>query len=214
MKPASSPLLAAAALVAGCPGGGERPLRIGVIVDCTGIYRSLEDAELSGAALPLIERGARLRGRRAADGITPATVAGRQVELVRGCTETYEFSTLTSELRWLAEREGVDAIVAAANGPEQVILREVAGAIPTLAFVAVGHGAREVTLQPPGAQPLPLRGRPRPGRRRAGRPRLPATRLAAGGGRRGELGRGLGRAATRSPRSSARSAARSPGRWS
>jgi branched-chain amino acid transport system substrate-binding protein len=142
-------LLAAAALAAGCPGGGERPLRIGVIVDCTGIYRSLEDAELSGASLPLIERGARLRGRRAADGITPARVAGRQVELVRGCTETWEFSTLTTELRWLAEREHVDAIVAAANGPEHVILREVAERYPRIAFVAVAHGSREVTLRHP-----------------------------------------------------------------
>ena len=68
------------------------PLRIGVIIDCVGIYRSLEDAELSGASLPLIERGAELRGRRASDGLSAARVAGRRVELVRGCTEAGEFS--------------------------------------------------------------------------------------------------------------------------
>ena len=106
-------MAAVAAVAAGCPGGEERPLRIGVIVDCTGIYRSLEDAELSGAALPLLQRGAELRGRRAADGLTPARVAGRNVELVPGCTESFEFSTLTTELRRLAEQEHVDAIVAA-----------------------------------------------------------------------------------------------------
>jgi hypothetical protein len=76
------------ALTAAC---GERPpIRIGVITDCTGLYRSLEDAELSGAALPLIERGAQLRGRRASDGIGTVDVAGRRVELVRGCTESLE----------------------------------------------------------------------------------------------------------------------------
>jgi branched-chain amino acid transport system substrate-binding protein len=139
-------LLAAAVLLSGCPGAEQRPLRIGVIVDCTGIYRPLEDAELAGAALPLIERGARPRGRRAADGLEQHDVAGRPVELVPGCTEAFEFSTLTTELRRLAEREAVDVIVAANNGPDEVVMREVAARYPRIAFVAVAHGPREVTL--------------------------------------------------------------------
>ena len=139
-------VLAAAALVAGCPGGEERALRIGVIVNCAGIYRSYQDSELSAAALPLIERGAQLRGRRAQKGLTPARVADREVELVRGCTETREFSTLTAELRWLAEREKVDVIVAASNGPDEVIMRNVARKYPDVVFVPVAHGPREVTL--------------------------------------------------------------------
>ncbi len=142
-------LLAAAVLAAGCPGGDERPLRIGVIVDCTGIYRSLEDAELSGAALPLIERGATLSGRRVADGLTPARVAGRKVELVRGCTESFEFSTLTTELRRLAEQEHVDAIVAAGGSADEVVMRDVARRHPRVAFLPVAHGPREVTLRRP-----------------------------------------------------------------
>ena len=144
-------LLAAAlvvvALTAAC--SEQPPLRIGVITDCTGIYRALEDAELSGASLPLIERGARLQGKRASDGIGPAEVAGRRVELVRGCTESLEFSTLTSELRRLAEREHVDVIVAGTIGPDEVIVREVARRYPHVLFVPVVRGPREVTLHRP-----------------------------------------------------------------
>ena len=142
-------LVAAAALLAGCPGGEAPPLRIGVIVDCVGIYRSLEAAELSGAALPLVERGARLEGRRLADGLSPARVAGRDVEIVRGCTEAFEFSTLTSELRRLAEREHTDVVVAAGNGVDEVVLRDVARDHPDTVFVAVAHGPREATLARP-----------------------------------------------------------------
>ena len=109
-------LAAAAAAGRGCR-RRARPLQIGVVVDCVGIYRSLEDAELSGAALPLLERGAELRGQRAADGLTPRKVAGRAVELVPGCTESWEFSTLDHRVRQLTEVEHVDAIVAGGRAP-------------------------------------------------------------------------------------------------
>ena len=60
-----------------------------MIVDCVGVNRPLKAAELSGAQLPLIERGARARGPRPADGLEPVEIAGRPVELVPGCTEIY-----------------------------------------------------------------------------------------------------------------------------
>jgi hypothetical protein len=138
---------AALALAAGACGEDEQPLRVGVVVDCVGISRSLHDAELSGAQLPLIERGARPHGRRARDGITRVDVAGRPVELVPGCTEAFEFSMLTRELRRLAEVEHVDAIVAAGTGPDEVVLRDVARRHPEVVFLPVVHGPREVTLR-------------------------------------------------------------------
>lgn len=149
-------LLVAVVVVAGlalaaasCGGGGERPYRIGVIVDCTGLNRALEGPELSGAALPLLARGARLRGHGAVGGVTSATVAGRPVELVRGCTEVLEFSTLTEEVRRLAEVEHVDAIVAGTSGADEIVLRDAARRHPGVLFVAVAHGPREVTLDRP-----------------------------------------------------------------
>jgi branched-chain amino acid transport system substrate-binding protein len=141
--------LAALALLAGCFGGGDgpRPLRIGVITDCVGIYRSLEDAELAGAALPLIERGARAAGPHAADGLRDAVVAGRPVELLHGCGEALEFSALTTEVRRLVEREHADVVVAAGTGSDEVVLRELAARHPGTLFLPVVHGPREVTLQ-------------------------------------------------------------------
>jgi branched-chain amino acid transport system substrate-binding protein len=138
----------AAALIAAC--GDERsPLRIGVITDCTGIFHSLNDAELSGASLPLVEAGAELKGRQASDGIGMAEVGGRRVQLVRGCTETLELSGLTAEIRRLAENEHVDVIVAGTAGPDEVVVRDVARRYPNVVFVPVINGPREVTLHRP-----------------------------------------------------------------
>ena len=117
-----------------------------MVVDCVGINRSLHNAELSGAQLPLIERGARRRGGQALRGITPVSIAGREVELVPGCTEAFEFSMLNTELRRLVELEHVDAIIAAGTGPDQLILREVARRFPRVVFLPVVHGPREATL--------------------------------------------------------------------
>src|SRR6185312_1225334 len=86
-------VLAAVALAVAACGGPKPPLRIGVVVDCVGVNRPLEGAELAGAELPLVQRGAKRRGADALAGIGPATIAGRRVELVRACTELYEFST-------------------------------------------------------------------------------------------------------------------------
>ena len=137
-----------AVAAAGCS-DGKQPFRIGVIADCVGINRPLHNVELSGAELPLLQRGAHLKGDLAADGITSTDIAGRRVELVSGCTEIYEFSTLTTEVRRLIEREHVNAIVAASGGADEVVLREVARRYPKVVFLPVVHGPREVTLHNP-----------------------------------------------------------------
>ncbi|MDQ5831980.1 MAG: ABC transporter substrate-binding protein [Actinomycetota bacterium] len=139
------------ALLAGACADEEPPLRIGVVVDCVGIFRSFGDAELSGAQLPLIERGASRRGRRAQDGITPVTVAGRSVELVTGCAEAAEFSVITAELRRMAELEKVDAVVAGSAGADEIVIRDVARGHPQTVFLPAVHGPREATLRRPAA---------------------------------------------------------------
>jgi branched-chain amino acid transport system substrate-binding protein len=142
--------LAAATILAAAACGGEpRPLRIGVVVDCVGVNRPLQAAELAGAELPLVQRGARLRGDDALGGITRATIAGRPVELVTGCTELYEFSTLTSEIRRLVEREHVDVVVGGGSGADDLVLRDVAPLYPRVSFLPAVHGPREVTLRDP-----------------------------------------------------------------
>jgi branched-chain amino acid transport system substrate-binding protein len=133
-------------LAAGC-GGHERAFRIGVLTDCVGIYRTLEDAELSGAELPLLERGGRLRGSRPEDGLTRVTVAGHPVELWHACTETGEFSTMFQEVRRLVVRDGVDAVVGGSFGVDAVGLKQVAKLYPGVPFIALPDGPREVTLR-------------------------------------------------------------------
>jgi branched-chain amino acid transport system substrate-binding protein len=139
--------LVAVAVTAAC--SEQPPLRIGVITDCAGVYRTYEDPEFAGAALPLIERGAQLRGHSASDGIGTVEVADRRVELVHGCTESLEFSMLTTEIRRLAENEQVDVIVAGTTGSDEVVLRDVARRHPQVLFVPISPGPREVTLHRP-----------------------------------------------------------------
>src|SRR5437870_13693406 len=87
-------LVLLAGLVQACERDQPPPVRVGVLADCVGAARSLRDATMSGAELPLLQRGASLRGAKPGDGVTPATVAGRPVELVTGCSEGGEYSVL------------------------------------------------------------------------------------------------------------------------
>ena len=135
-----------------CGGSAQRPLRIGVVVDCVGAFRALQDRELSGAQLPLIVRGAHTAGKSPSDGVRRARLAGRPVEVVRGCSESGEFATVTQVARQLVEREHVDVVVA--GGPfsvDGIPLRDLARRYPDVAFVAAANGPREVTLQQPAA---------------------------------------------------------------
>ena len=69
-------------------------MRLGVLTDCQGPLRGFGDGELSGAEMPLLAAGARLRGTGPGGGVTEATVAGRKVELVIGCAESGEYDRL------------------------------------------------------------------------------------------------------------------------
>jgi hypothetical protein len=187
--------IAAVALgLGGCGGSGERPLRIGVIVDCQGAFRALRDVELSGAQLPLMTRGADRKGRGPSDGLTAAHVDGRPIELVRGCSESGELAALTQVARLLVERMDVDVVVeGGVFSVDGIALREVARRYPDVPFVAAADGPREVTLQGSPASLYRGRRRLRTGRRRTGELRLSRARVAAHRGSRGGLGVRLGR---------------------
>jgi branched-chain amino acid transport system substrate-binding protein len=134
-------------------GGSERsPLRIGVVLDCQGPQRALQDVELSGAQLPLIARGAKKKGREPSDGLEGVRVAGTPVELVEACSESGELSTLTQVVRILVERRHVDVVVVGGSfSVDGIALRTVARLYPRVTFVAAANGPREVTLEGPPA---------------------------------------------------------------
>ncbi len=140
--------MAAAALlllgVTGCA-GDEDPIRIGLLTDCQGPFRAYEEVELSGAELPLVRRGARLVGVTPTAGVTPAVVAGRKVELVRGCSELGEHAVFIEEARRLVEQEHVDAVVGGAS----IAAREVARLYPDVPFLATFWEEQETTLRRP-----------------------------------------------------------------
>jgi len=87
-----------------------------------------------------------MRGDGALDGVTRARIGGRPVELVRGCTELFEYSTLTAEIRRLVVHEHVDVVVAGGSGPDDLTVRDVAARYPGVTFLPVAHGPRDVTL--------------------------------------------------------------------
>jgi branched-chain amino acid transport system substrate-binding protein len=145
-------LLAVTALVvaaAGC-GGDEQPMRIGLLTDCRGIVSGYEDQMLAGAELPLLERGARLTNGKPSGGVSGGRVAGREVELVRGCTELLEFTILVDEARRLVEQEAVDAVVGPFGDADSLIVQELARKYPEVIFLPTG-AAQELTLRNPAA---------------------------------------------------------------
>jgi branched-chain amino acid transport system substrate-binding protein len=133
----------AAVLAAGC--GGERAIRIGVLTDCQGPLRAYHEAELAGAEVPFLRRGAGLPGTSSLDGVTPVRIGGRRVELVQGCAETAEHTVFIEEARRLVELDHVDAIVGGAS----VVTRDVARRYPDVPFVATFWDEQEITLRRP-----------------------------------------------------------------
>ncbi len=125
--------------------GSSDPIRIGVLADCQGPFRGVQDAQLSGAELPFLRRGARLAGKAPVDGVTPVEVGGRDVEVVQGCVETGEHTVFIEEARRLVEREHVDAVVGGAS----VVAREVARLYPEVPFMSAFWDEQEVTLRHP-----------------------------------------------------------------
>src|SRR5690242_21199792 len=122
------------------------PLRLGVLADCVGRARGTQDEVLAGAELPLLRRGARLRGTRPTDGISPTRVGNRPVEMVTGCSEAGEYSTLIEQARRLVEVEKADVVVGGTWPGDGLVLRETARRYPSIAFVVALPGPREVTL--------------------------------------------------------------------
>lgn len=146
------PALAAAALLTVAVDYGQSAraaFKIGVLVDCTGIGAETHDWSLAAAELPLLQRGGQLAGRGPASGVRDATVAGRRVEFVEGCSESGVYGRLITETRQLVEVDHVDAVVGAFGWSDGMVFRELARRYPTVPFVLAGSYAREATSQRP-----------------------------------------------------------------
>jgi branched-chain amino acid transport system substrate-binding protein len=126
-------------------------MRIGLLTDCRGLFSGYEDEMLAGAELPLLRRGARLTNGKPSGGVSEARLAGRDIELIRGCTEESEHTILVEETRRLVEVEGVDAVVGAIGESDSLVFRELARKYPEVIFIPAWSGAQELTLRHPAA---------------------------------------------------------------
>lgn len=140
-------LVVCAVVAAGC-GSGEPPLKVGVLVECTGLLESAEEGLLAGAQLPLIERGARLEGEGADQRLVDADVGGRPVEIVKGCVELTTLAHEIVETRRLIEEEHVDVVIGPVGETEGVVLSKLAGRYPDVTFLLAASVAQEATLRP------------------------------------------------------------------
>jgi branched-chain amino acid transport system substrate-binding protein len=144
------PIAAALALLAaGCGGGTQAAVRIGVLADCTGAFASFHDLELATSELPLLERGAHLVGQQPSDGVTAVRVGGRRVELVTGCSEWGKYRVLIAEARRLIEKEHVDVLIASFGDSDGLVVRGLARRHPNVTFVLTQSRAQATTLRQP-----------------------------------------------------------------
>jgi branched-chain amino acid transport system substrate-binding protein len=134
-------------LASACGGPGSRPFRIGILSDCFGPFGSAHESNLADAELPLIELGAKPRGRNPSSGITPVDVAGRRVELLVGCVSGSE--DVIPEARRLVDEDGVRALVGPLTPEQGMALLRYARLRPDVAFLIQPTAAPEVTLDDP-----------------------------------------------------------------
>jgi len=127
----------------GC--GTERePVRLGVLLECSGLLAGQHDSVLAAASLPLLERG----GRRTPDLVT-GRAGGRRVELVPACTEFTYPDRVVFATRRLIEVDGVDVVLGPIGGAENIAFRDLARRFPNVTFLASEMGSQETMLRDP-----------------------------------------------------------------
>jgi len=140
---AAAAILAAALIGTGCSAERE-PVRVGVMLECTGLLVGSRDSVLAAASLPLLERG----GLRSPELVTGAA-GGRRVELLPTCTEFTYPHKLVLATRRLVEVDGADVVIGPIGGGENVVFRDLARRFPNVTFLASEMGTQETTLRDP-----------------------------------------------------------------
>ena len=145
-------LAAAAALALGATGCGanHQTLKVGVLVDCHGVFAPVSEGVLAAAELPFLERGGRLGGQKPSDGIAGVKVGGVPVKIVTGCAEVTYLSQLIENVRRLVERDEVDVVVGPMLGEtDGLVVRDLARRYPHVTFLVGDSRAQETTLHDP-----------------------------------------------------------------
>ena len=129
-------------------GSDDDAVKIGVLTACEGVFGFLADGSITGAELPLLRRGAKLAGPLPNDGVVNATVAGKPVRLLFGCSDDTAESTL-SEARRLVEHTGVDILIGPTQIAEAIAIHDYAKRQPDVTFVNGTASGQSLTLLDP-----------------------------------------------------------------
>ena len=130
----------------------REPVRVGVLLECSGSSSGSHDSVLAAASLPLLERG----GRRTGEQVT-GSAGGRRVELLPACTEFTYLHKLVFATRRLVEVDGVDVVIGPIGGAESVVFRDLARTVPRRDVHRLGDGGAGDDAPRAAAQPLPVR---------------------------------------------------------
>jgi branched-chain amino acid transport system substrate-binding protein len=142
--------LALGLLTTGCGGAGSNdPIKIAFVTDCGPPFNVDIESTVAGAELPFLQRGAKLRGPEPSTGVTEATVAGRRIQLLRGCVAYTNFTTLLGTLRELVGKEEADIVVGPDDQGEGLVVKEYARKHPGVTFVTSTSGEQSTTLKEP-----------------------------------------------------------------
>ena len=147
-RAAAAVLVAGILGLAGCGGGGKSTIRIGVLGVCQGAFAPFYQEVVAGAELPLLARGAKLRGPKPTDGVRGAKVAGHPVDLVFGCSDETGERAL-AEVRRLVEKEHVQILVGAETTAAGIAIRDYAKTQPDTTFLIALAPTAEATLSRP-----------------------------------------------------------------
>ena len=133
--------------ISGCGSAGAE-LKVGALIDCTGVLGSFHDSLLASTELPLLEQGGRLvSGPHGL--VAEATIDGTRVQLFEGCAETGVFDTLIASTRRLVENEHVRVLVGPFGETDGIVLKRYLHAHPEVTAILANSSAQAVTLHDP-----------------------------------------------------------------
>jgi branched-chain amino acid transport system substrate-binding protein len=139
--------------VAGCTNGSTSTpatggtIKIGILSDCLGDFGSFYNDDLGGALAVLAAHyGGHASGALPKDGMTGAKIAGKDIQVSFGCSDSTANKAL-EETRRLVEQWGADIMIGPLSGDEGIAVATYAKSQPNKTFLNGISGAQDTTLK-------------------------------------------------------------------
>lgn len=124
------------------------PVKVAILSDCEGAFGAFYEADIAGALVPLINRGAKpVNPKKPSDGITGGKLGGKDVEIVGyGCSDDTADKAI-EETRRLMEQEDADILIGPLSGDEGIAVANYAKDHPDKTFINGSAGAQDASLK-------------------------------------------------------------------